>query len=218
MASWCSMEKDTERNNMTKELKTITEEEFDKLPKLEQRVLIAQDVLAQLAAKKFKPKRGEYFNFGITPSKFKKLFPDASKSAETRVFHNWEFRNSCPTANMNSKFFASISAQKLIQDIDSCHVCAKGAVVCSFLNKFNKKSVRDISASDQRVVRIFGRALWSEMEAQFEGNSGYRVDSFYDKLDYNLKPRSIKSIMEEIVRNGGYLLVKDQSGKKVRVG
>ncbi len=42
------------------EKKVITVEEFNKLPKAIQRTMIAQDVIKQIEAKKYTPKKGIY--------------------------------------------------------------------------------------------------------------------------------------------------------------
>lgn len=161
-----------------KELKTLTEEEFNLLPRLKQRVLIAKDVIAQVKSKKFRPSRGTYFSTSSAGS-----------------------RNSDNLFDFHSRWSqgATRSAQSVIKD-SQCYVCAKGAAICSFVGKFNRKLVRDMESDMPELVKIFGRTLWDEIEAQFEGDPSFRRES-----DDNspIKPKSIASIMQNIIENKG---------------
>ena len=174
----------------------ITKEEFNKLTRPEQRVIIAQDVLAQLAAKKFHPMRGNYCE--IKPGK------------DTKGVNTTE------RADIDDRYIfpASLSAQALIQSAEACYVCAKGAMVCAYVERFNKRTVGGMScmSSDETMVRIFGDNMWSEIEAQFEGNRSYRKNAVFNMMTIRqrntpIKPKSMKSLMENVVKNKGFLKI-----------
>lgn len=174
----------------------ITKEEFNKLTRPEQRVIIAQDVLAQLALKKFRPMRGNYCE--IKPGK------------------NTKGVNTTERADIDNRSFfpSSLSAQALIQSAEACYVCAKGAMVCAYVEHFNKRTVGGMSSmsSDETMVRIFGANMWSEIEAQFEGSHSYRKFAVSDMMTVRqrnapIKKKSLKSLMENIIKNKGFLKI-----------
>lgn len=165
----------------------ITKAEFNKLSRPEQRVIIAQDVLAQLALKKFKPMRGYYCSIKTT-----------------QASHAYDIAH----------FPLKDSAQKLIQSAEVCHVCAKGAMVCAYVSHFNKRTVGDMRNiySDTDMINIFGQEMWSELEAQFEGDDTFRARSVYSLLTprqrmASIKRKSLKALMQNIIKNKGFLKI-----------
>ncbi len=159
-----------------KTLKTITKAAFDKLPNPAKRVLIAQDVITQLDAKKFVQNRGNYFEFKITNEKAKK--------------YDWEKGeryDPLEEIRLDDK-----SAKVLIED-SKCYVCAKGATICSFVQKFNEKTTGSLDYNDRDLVEIFGSELWEELEDHFEG--------------FGKKRKSLRQLMNNIIKNKGYLKI-----------
>lgn len=170
-------------NKKTKDitLDVLTKEEFEALPVLQQRVLIAKDVIANIKSKKFNPARGVYFS--------------------TSRLDLQGFKHSGDNNDVDAKTYIKSN---------DCFVCAKGAAVCSYVQKFNSIKVSQLSDELAPVVRIFGHRLWSEIEAQFEGSPTYRKDENGNSFPWRLsiftsiKPKSIVSIMQNIIDNNGY--------------
>lgn len=162
-----------------KTLKTITKAQFNKLSNPEKRVLIAQDVVAQLEAKKFVQKRGSYFEFEV---------PD-------KKLHHYELVKGERYSPLDDCYADSRkeSAQKLIKD-STCYVCAKGAAICSFVQKFNEKEISELHEDDDDLAEIFGHNLWQELERHFEGWDGN-------------SQKSLKSLMNNIIENKGFLKI-----------
>lgn len=124
------------------------------------------------------------------------------------------------------------SVQKDIQASKYCTVCAKGAVVCSLINKFNHASGRSISTmyrGDYRAhevlntKKIFGPDLWAELECQFEGDIYYRTPAVHKLLKTNVsywngwtqepaspnpEKKSLASLMNNLIKNKGKLKIK----------
>lgn len=143
-------------------LKKLTKAQFQELPINEQRVSLAKDVLAHLAAKKFVETRGRYF-----------------------VFDSYDYMN----ANTDS-------AQDVIRNISECYVCAKGAVVCAFVENFNQRTVSQLNDEDAEIVQIFGKPMWRELELRFEGWGSRHSTPLFD-------------LMTNIISNNGELVFND---------
>jgi hypothetical protein len=85
-----------------------------------------------------------------------------------------------------------------------CHVCAKGALVCSWVGNFNSydaQQVRNFSLDIERpnrypeqLLEIFGKRMLDQIEIAFEGWFAFR-SSKYEK--------NLSLIMQNIVENGG---------------
>jgi hypothetical protein len=163
---------------------TITKAKFERLSPKKQRVLLAKDVLAQLASEKYIQSRGNYVNF-----------PGVYGLQNTD------------------------SGQKVLERTQQCEVCAKGALICSYVKNFNTMQLNDMINGNRNPVlqKIFGIRLWHSIEALFEGwcfdkVHGTRYDSVEDAEEegvevYNAsKTRySIESLMKNIIRNDGAL-------------
>lgn len=222
----------------------LTKEQFEALPTLKQRVAIAKDVLMQLATEKYKATRGEYFAFDQIQVPLKK---GAKKAQKAKKFSWMDDADKLDKEEAKNMFFPynyeapkSVKAQEYFSRPDvQCHVCAKGAAVCSMVRAINKQDLRNLSASDKRIVKIFGARIWDEMECMFEGfnliyqdKTGSRVrkhdyaDKFYYgtctweeamketevKLNnYSRKKTPLEAVMQNIIDNKGYL--KTQHGE-----
>lgn len=117
----------------------------------------------------------------------------------------------------NYNYVDTDSAQKILQKASQCEVCAKGALVCSYVLKFNQVTIDKVRSSIQQypeMIAIFGVPLWAIIEALFEGYSfnlegvvepdGDDTTNSKGKV-YNVNHRkySIVSIMKNIISNGG---------------
>lgn len=160
-------------------LRFYSPSKFKRLSKAKQRVLVAQDVLDQLAAQKFKPRRGTYITLDGS------LIYDEDSTKDVK---------------------------DLISESRTCTVCAKGALVCSYINRFNNHDVFDaVSIYDEDmgdIVDVFGYTLWAEIEAQFEGKPLYRAANInykYGSKYIKKRGRSLKSLMQNIIKNNGKL-------------
>ena len=145
--------------------KTISKSAFNRLPKLRKRVLIAEDVLAQLKANKIAARRGILL-----------------ETADVKGDYSY--------AN-TSGIVGHESVQCEIQNAAKCHVCAKGSVIYALANKFNTVTGNDLDAmytgeydaEDALDTKaIFGIDLWSELEAQFEGSAEYRSEDVHELM------------------------------------
>lgn len=109
------------------------------------------------------------------------------------------------------------SASEAIKAAKSCTVCAKGAVICSLVNRYNNATGLDLdemydgsyTGLDQLETQaIFGADLWQELECQFEGSVYYRTMDVEDILGTNdVKPKSLKWLMENLIENKGQLKI-----------
>ena len=109
------------------------------------------------------------------------------------------------------------SAQKVIQAAPECEVCAKGALVCSYILNYNNATMDQVDDGIEdypEMVEIFGESLWNIIEALFEGwkfdKDGESCHSYWEVDDeamfpynQNGKTYSLESIMKNIIRNGG---------------
>jgi hypothetical protein len=112
-------------------------------------------------------------------------------------------------------------AKETLQSVDVCEVCAKGALVCSYVLKHNHVSVhqmRTTASENPELIAIFGRSLWNVLEALYEGwdfnlNGVARIYPLNGRTDtegnrvYNVsgKRHSLESLMQNIIRNNGKL-------------
>lgn len=135
----------------------MTAKEFNKLNKFQKRVAIAKDVLAQLASKNFKSNHGQYFGF-----EQKRKLPSIIAGGRLRTVVDILDQDESP--------ISGLSAQEWLQDsANVCHVCAKGALVCSAIRTINKRKIGELNEVDPVVVKIFGARIWDELECMFEG-------------------------------------------------
>jgi len=159
-----------------KTLQTITKSEFNKLDNYAKRVLIAQDVLDRLEAKRFVENRGDYFAF--------RTYENGLDDAKTFINKN------------------------------VCHVCAKGAAICSFVGKFNSQNISQLRPHDPELEEIFGLELWRTIERVFEGWDADVTSSEICDEYFGRKKWPMKKIMENIVRNNGKLKLVFKKSKE----
>lgn len=114
----------------------------------------------------------------------------AKKFVETRGRY-FGFANYYDYANA-----ATDPAQEVIRNSPECYVCAKGALVCAFVENFNERTVSGLDEEDPEIVQIFGIPMWRELEMRFEGWGGrYRTPLF--------------DLMTNIITNNGELVIND---------
>lgn len=108
----------------------------------------------------------------------------------------------------------SVPVQEQINKI-ACHVCAKGAVFCSWVGNFNNvnhnqlmyvaEDTRSLSRYVPELVEIFGVEMLDNLEAAFEGESyywHYNEDETQRYADA-FRGYKLRDIMEYIVANKG---------------
>lgn len=174
--------------------KTISKAAFNRLPKLRKRVLIAEDVLAQLKANKIAARRGILIETSALKGDY--------------------------SYNNTHSIDGHESVQCEIQNAAKCHVCAKGSVIYALANKFNTVTGNDLDAmytgeydaEDALDTRaIFGIDLWSELEAQFEGSAEYRSEDVHELMgtseDDHIIKQELPALMKNLIKNKGKLKI-----------
>lgn len=142
-------------NSKKKEYKTPTAAQFKRMNRMDKRVAIARDVLEQIKVGRYNATRGTYFRFTKqSKDEWRRELYVPLKGKQTPV--DGSTRNAQP-------FLTDPKVDML------CHVCAKGAAVCSLTRIVNKRTFKDLSSSDPEIIKIFGIHMWAEMEAMFEG-------------------------------------------------
>jgi hypothetical protein len=72
-----------------------------------------------------------------------------------------------------------VSAKDVIND-NTCHVCAKGALVCSYVRHVNNieygKLVGNVSQNVE-MKELWGGARWAAIEALYEGYHGFQSEN-----------------------------------------
>ncbi len=100
------------------------------------------------------------------------------------------------------------SAQKHIETLKHCPVCAKGALCLAYIEKYNNvilDDVQDIAnyGLEEFLQEFFGEDELDLIESAFEGWAHYRTGlRLGDFRDIEPKER-LRLIMENIVENGG---------------
>ena len=169
--------------------------EFKKATKAQKRVMIAQDVLAQLKAKRYVAESG-----------------------------CWVQANYNPTATWaDIKYTDSVQELFVEKKIESCNVCALGGLFMSCTNLNNNtllEELDDVSEDlgnlideeeklSNKLNKIFTTSQLKLIETYFEANGGYfrdydednRIEAFYNK--YPSDKKRLQLIMENIVENEG---------------
>jgi hypothetical protein len=168
--------------------------EFNKATKAQKRVMIAQDVLAQLKTKRY--------------------------VAESGCWVQANYNTACLEDLKDEDSVKELFAEK---KIESCNVCALGGLFMSCTNFNNNTLVReldDISGGlgdllyeeeelSNKLDKIFGIEQLELIESYFEKNDGYfyspleddRINAFHVK--YSSDKKRLKLIMENIVENNG---------------
>jgi hypothetical protein len=167
--------------------------EFKKANKAQKRVMIAQDVLAQLKAKRYVAESGCWVK------------PNIDSAWEQKLSHH-----------------DSVQELFIEQKIESCNVCALGGLFMSCTNFNNNTLLEDLDfASSElgdlieevklsnKLNSIFSVKQLKLIESYFEENDGYfyinsqydRIKAFCDKHPSDKK--RLQLIMENIVENEG---------------
>jgi len=168
-------------------------EQFKKATKAQKRVMIAQDVLAQLKTKRYVAESGCW----VQPNYYSDWKQLSDKDSVQELF----------------------AAKK----IESCNVCALGGLFMSCTNFNNNTLLEDlydvsgdlgnlIDEEEQlsnKLNKIFSTNQLKLIEMYFEANGGFfreddeddRIGVFYNKNSSDKK--RLQLIMENIVENGG---------------
>ncbi len=178
-------------------LRAFTEEQnriYAKASKRQKRVIIAQDVLKALKAKRLVPQTGTYFDAGVS-------FP-------TQGWSSSPIRQAIETDPTGS-------FQDLIPQLPACTACAKGAIfVCTALrqNQVENQLLRDRTAtglfSDANLSNalqgVFSPSQLRVIENEFECKRIIKRGPYAVMgLQRFGEKRRMKEIMENIVRNKG---------------
>ena len=170
--------------------------EFKKATKAQKRVMIAQDVLAQLKAKRYVAESG-----------------------------CWVQANYNPTVTLaETKYHDSVQELFAEKTIESCNVCALGGLFMSCTNFNNNTLLKDLDDVSEDLGNLIGEeeklsnklnSIFTTnqlklIEAYFEGNDGFflnydeddRIEAFYNK-NASYDKKRLKLIMENIVENKG---------------
>lgn len=167
--------------------KLPTAAQFNKLTNLKKRVVIAKDVLKQIEAERYIQTRDQYFGFTV---------PAPAGRASSR-YDSIARVPGCgaPTAHRPLRY-SSLQVKPFLTGANKkvqCHVCAKGAAICSLTRIVNKRTFAQLDSEDSEIVDIFGRTIWDAMESMFEGYNPYS------------EPVSLEDIMKNIIKNKGRL-------------
>ena len=174
--------------------------EFKKATKAQKRVMIAQDVLAQLKAKRY--------------------------VAESGCWVQANYNSAVPLADI--KYKDSVQDLFAEKTIESCNVCALGGLFMSCTNFNNNTLLEDLDDVSEdlgnlideeeklsnKLNKIFSTSQLKLIEVYFEGNDGYfyenreydTVKAFYIK--YPSDKKRLQLIMENIVENEGTFVPK----------
>lgn len=107
-----------------------------------------------------------------------------------------------------------------------CEVCAKGALLASFIGNFNRyKEVSSFSPNLDReyptpIKKIFGRVLLDAIEVCFERDCFHWTSVKLGRYEYSLRNaffeendnKRLAQVMKNIAVNEGNLVVKDKIG------
>lgn len=168
--------------------------EFKKANKAQKRVMIAQDVLAQLITKRY--------------------------VAESGCWVQANYNTACLENLKDEDSVKELFAEK---KIESCNVCALGGLFMSCSNFNNNTLLEELdNASEElgnlineeeklsnKLNKIFSTSQLKLIETYFEANGGYfrdydeddRIEAFYNKHPSDKK--RLQLIMENIVENEG---------------
>lgn len=156
----------------------MTKEQFEALPKNEQRVILAKDIVAQIQAGKYKPTNMSFFGIKTKIGEF--------------VDCHWDENAQSKIKNTNNV----------------CYVCAKASIICAYIERFNERTFGEAFKEQEKNFKefrsLFGPRGWDKIECLFEGwplnirNS----DGGLENAIYNLIP--LEDIMLNIIENNGH--------------
>ena len=107
------------------------------------------------------------------------------------------------------------SGQDALKQFATCDVCAKGALICAYVQSFNCLTVGDMERAESNpvMVEIFGSVLWGAIESLFEG-WGFDVNGVHHrhfendhKMQFNQSHRrwTMEALLKNIIKNKGKL-------------
>lgn len=165
--------------------------EFKKATKAQKRVMIAQDVLAQLKAKRYVAESGCWVRIHYNPTTVAETDSVQELFVEKKI-------ESCNVCALGGLFMSctNFNNNTLLKDLDSV-----SEYLGSLVNEEEKLS--------NKLNKIFSTNQLKLIETYFEANDGFFLD--YDEEDraeafYNKHPsdkKRLQLIMENIVENNG---------------
>lgn len=149
--------------NNTALSKPIDKKTFTKMNKKRRIVFLAKDVLMQLKNASFVELHGSFINL-------------INKRTGGYV-HIADY---------------SRSAHDILNTRDNqCHVCAKGALVCSYVKNFNGVTMANFKVNhNDEMSELFGSVIWDEIENAFEGF-------------HQFQRHSMEELMKNLIKNKG---------------
>jgi hypothetical protein len=118
-----------------------------------------------------------------------------------------------------TSFFDGHKSAKKVLEANQCHVCAKGALVMSWVAQFNQKKLSSVLGHSRlkEIDSIFPEDMRNAMEAAFE-----RFPLFYGgplkehRLTREKKRWTLEQVMQNIVDNRGHFVYKGVTFGKVK--
>lgn len=179
--------------------KQLSTAEFNKLPKITQKKMIAKDVIAQILAKKYVAKQYQYIEIKMK-----------GKTYQTPSSYQVE----------------NLDIQKALLEMEKCRVCAIGSCILSIakfkddlvFGEVTNSSIMYSSSSKARrkLETVFTEDELAMMEAIFENGKSYayilleslrkKCSEIYKK--YTSQEKRLLGIMEHIVKHGTIKLDK----------
>ena len=165
--------------------------EFKKANKAQKRVMIAQDVLAQLKAKRYVAESGCWVRIHYSPTTVAETDSVQELFVEKKI-------ESCNVCALGGLFMSctNFNNNTLLKDLDS---------VSEYLGSL----VDEGEKLSNKLNKIFSTNQLKLIEIYFEANDGYfrdydedgRIEAFYNK--HSSDKKRLKLIMENIVENKG---------------
>ncbi len=180
--------------------KVMTTEEFNKLPKAEQRVMIAEDVIAQIKARVYKPMQSVYVSMAI---------PRGVKSADDAQSNLHKVRN-CTVCGIGAclisatKFKNTLTIEEMSCPISDDDTKKKARKLLE--SAFTPNQLAAIESAFEKGYNPFG--FWSTsdregggMKGRLTGQMASKVESFGNQ--YSKDNKRLIAIMSNIIANKG---------------
>jgi hypothetical protein len=156
----------------------------------------------------------------ITNEQFDTLTPEQKRCAIAqdvidRLDTNLMYGMQGKLVYVQTYFLGDLSLKDAINSPEkTCHACAKGAMILSWIGNFNKYTFDDLSGFDcnignesypEELLELFGRTQLDLMEAWFEGNLySWTCDEVWNLGEPNRQYEgNLRGIMENIIKNNG---------------
>jgi hypothetical protein len=146
-------------------------EAFEKLSPAKKRVAIAHDVIAQLG-RRLVVTQGTY------------LESDELRKARRRrgISNETEIRD-------------------LLNKVESCSVCAKGALFICNIDKINKLKIADLSSDSTRYGQVFGSDITTYLERLFDPRQLELIESAFEVTDMSEDSSKDDYVEDEIAND-----------------